>query len=445
MKLILFGDMLFSSRNLAKRLDQQLVNKISSADASFANAEFTTPEADKTVAAGRGYVTAVRPEALKELENLQVNLVSFANNHSGDFGIAGMKDTLAAAKKHNLIASGLAPSLDEARLAQFYDTESERVAFISLTATRADVFKASNAGNGVPARVGVNPLRWHEVYQVNEDEFDQIKQISNHLGLTASNAQGRVVEGWSELTSDQFQFGSLFEKNLLFKRGQETKFKTEANQEDIENLQKSIEDAKKRSDFVFVDVHTHEGVDGNWYADEPADFFVDAAHKAIDAGANIVIGHGAHFMRGAEEYKGKLIFYNLGSLIMEFEAGNSIIPPEMYEAYGLPSNSKPSDLHGKRTFDADGAFIGFGADRKFSQNIGVEISIPKNEEPKVKLIPLDLGLNRENPVLRGLPKIADQQEALNILNRLNELSSAFQTSFVLNEEENSIELATKSR
>ena len=91
MRIILTGDALFSSRNLANPLDATLIEQLHHADAAFTNAEFTTPNPETTVAAGRGYVTAVRPETLAELQALNIKLVSFANNHSGDFGIAGCK------------------------------------------------------------------------------------------------------------------------------------------------------------------------------------------------------------------------------------------------------------------------------------------------------------------------------------------------------------------
>jgi len=39
----------------------------------------------------------------------------------------------------------------------------------------------------------------------------------------------------------------------------------------------------------------------------------DIAHAAIDAGANIVIGHGPHYSLAVEAYRGKPIFYGLGS------------------------------------------------------------------------------------------------------------------------------------
>ena len=39
----------------------------------------------------------------------------------------------------------------------------------------------------------------------------------------------------------------------------------------------------------------------------------EIAHAAIDAGADVVIGHGPHYSLPVEIYKGKPIFYGLGS------------------------------------------------------------------------------------------------------------------------------------
>ncbi len=39
----------------------------------------------------------------------------------------------------------------------------------------------------------------------------------------------------------------------------------------------------------------------------------EIAHAAIDAGADIVVGHGPHYALPAEVYRGRPIFYGLGS------------------------------------------------------------------------------------------------------------------------------------
>jgi len=47
---------------------------------------------------------------------------------------------------------------------------------------------------------------------------------------------------------------------------------------------------------------------------EPLQYMTEIAHRAIDAGADIVMGHGPHYPLPIELYKGRPIFYGLGNL-----------------------------------------------------------------------------------------------------------------------------------
>jgi poly-gamma-glutamate synthesis protein (capsule biosynthesis protein) len=47
--------------------------------------------------------------------------------------------------------------------------------------------------------------------------------------------------------------------------------------------------------------------------DEVLQYMTEIAHAAIDAGADIVVGHGPHYSLPVEIYRGKPIFYGLGS------------------------------------------------------------------------------------------------------------------------------------
>jgi poly-gamma-glutamate synthesis protein (capsule biosynthesis protein) len=47
--------------------------------------------------------------------------------------------------------------------------------------------------------------------------------------------------------------------------------------------------------------------------EEVLDYQVEIAHAAIDAGADAVVGHGPHYACAVEMYRGKPIFYGLGS------------------------------------------------------------------------------------------------------------------------------------
>lgn len=49
------------------------------------------------------------------------------------------------------------------------------------------------------------------------------------------------------------------------------------------------------------------------FKEDVLDYMTEIAHAAIDAGADIVIGHGPHYSLPVELYKGKPVYYGLGS------------------------------------------------------------------------------------------------------------------------------------
>lgn len=423
MKFLVTGDALFSSSNLYKNIDPSLLALLRESDEVFTNAEFVTPRRNTSPASGRGYQTSVRPKALDEFKDLNIRYVGFANNHTGDYGVEGIVDTIEEMEARGLIPLGVGLSLYEARKPVFIDTPDGRVAIITIDVTRSEVFAASNPGNGVPARPGVNPLRWSRTYVVNNQDFDTLQQISERIGIASSMAEGKRIETIKSNSDNQFEFGSLFEGYLTFEKGDIPRVRTTAHELDQQEILRSIKDAKERSDFVFVNLHTHEGENENWYSDYPAEFIETFAHYAIDAGASCVFGHGAHFTRGVELYHGQPIFYNIGSLFMEFEAGESIISPEMFVSYGYAENESPSTLHKNRTKDSEGNWQGFYSDRKFSENFLVLFDISQEEKRfNYELIPINLQLTHPTVTKRGLPVLASEEDTASLVERLNRIS-----------------------
>lgn len=69
-----------------------------------------------------------------------------------------------------------------------------------------------------------------------------------------------------------------------------------------------IEQAKKSADCIIVSFHW-----GGEGLDKPKPYQVTAAHKAVEAGADIVIGHHPHVLQGVEHYGNGVIFYSLGN------------------------------------------------------------------------------------------------------------------------------------
>lgn len=71
-------------------------------------------------------------------------------------------------------------------------------------------------------------------------------------------------------------------------------------------FQDDIAELRDKVDIVVASCHW-----GLWQ--EVLEYMPEIAHAAIDAGADIVMGHGPHFSLPVEVYKGKPIFYGLGS------------------------------------------------------------------------------------------------------------------------------------
>lgn len=443
MRIVAAGDCLFSSRNLAERLDPKIVSEFKNADAAAANAEFTCPNLENTApAAGRGYITSVREDTLDEFNDLNIKLVNFANNHTGDFGIGGMTNTIDASRKRGLIPTGVGRSLDEARLPRFVDTPNGRFGIVSAAATRSERFVASNAGGEVIARPGLAPLRWNRSYVLPENLFKDLQKIDEALGTAEAFRVCNEVEVKSPFTDKEFKFGSMFEGSLDIKKGETAHVETTYNKNDAHELLKSVRDASYRSDFNIVSIHTHEGLNNNWYSLIPAEFIQKFAREAIDNGAGAFVGHGAHFMRGVEIYKGKPIFYNLGSLLMEFETGSSIISPEMYTTYGLPTNSRPSDLHRMRANDpTTGEFRGFNGDPMFSRN-AIAIFDTDGGKLSFKLLPLDLDMRRVPRMERGVPYIVTPKVGHEIAEFLTKASAQWHTVLTYNERTGYIDITT---
>ncbi|RAP50665.1 MAG: metallophosphatase [Methanosphaera sp. rholeuAM74] len=96
--------------------------------------------------------------------------------------------------------------------------------------------------------------------------------------------------------------------------------------DDVESP-KQIMEAKNNSDIVLVYIHY-----GNEYSRQPNDDQISISHKAIDAGADAVVGTHTHVTQGIEVYNDRPIFYSLGNFI--FDQSN----PATHTAYFVSFN-----------------------------------------------------------------------------------------------------------
>lgn len=80
----------------------------------------------------------------------------------------------------------------------------------------------------------------------------------------------------------------------------------------IDKMTEAVKMAKQKADFVIVSMHS-----GIEYTGKPDNSQVNFAHAAVDAGADLIIGHHPHVVQMAEQYKGKYIFYSLGNFVFD--------------------------------------------------------------------------------------------------------------------------------
>ncbi|WP_315789116.1 CapA family protein [Fischerella sp. JS2] len=92
---------------------------------------------------------------------------------------------------------------------------------------------------------------------------------------------------------------------------------------DFQTAKALVQQAKKRADVVIVSMHAGaEGTKALQVKNRTETFYgenrgnaVKFARTMIDAGADLVLGHGPHVPRAIEVYKGKLIAYSLGNFL----------------------------------------------------------------------------------------------------------------------------------
>jgi poly-gamma-glutamate capsule biosynthesis protein CapA/YwtB (metallophosphatase superfamily) len=82
---------------------------------------------------------------------------------------------------------------------------------------------------------------------------------------------------------------------------------TWADEEYLAEFRRDIESLRPQVDVVVASCHWGLGR-------EPLQYMKDIAHAAVDAGADVVMGHGPHYPLPIEVYKGRPIFYGMGNL-----------------------------------------------------------------------------------------------------------------------------------
>src|SRR4029077_13927142 len=410
----------------------QLREILGSVDAAFANLEGTVHTWDEgTPGITQGTFMTTDPALLEDLKWLGINLVSCANNHAFDYGEDGVLANLRHLDNAGITHAGTGKNLAEARAPGYLDTPNGRVALIATTAPFRPWNQAGEQRPDLRGRPGINPLGFQTTYHVDAGAFEQLNRISRELGFEKSHERAR-----KHFYSDkEIPDAKAAELNLLGTRyvaGEGFSIATQASERDLKNNLRWIREARRQADWLIVSAHCHEFGGPSLLTagtraelEETSDFFTEFAHKAIDDGADVFVGHGSHFPMGIEIYKGKPIFYSVGNFIFQNETVG-FFPADAYERFDLDLRATPADFLDART---NGGKKGHPSDPAYWENMFAVCKFSKNKLAQIEIYPIDQGFGRPRPQ-RGRPILAEGEVAKRVIDRVIRLSQRYGTNVV---------------
>lgn len=396
---------------------KEIAGIINQADFRFTNLEVTLHHNEGIPGAVSGGTWAMgSPELLSDLKNYGFNTLAWANNHTLDYSIDGLKATEKYLNKSGFVHAGAGQNLAYASEPRYLETDPGRVALISATSTFHESWVAGEQRPDMMGRPGINPLRYKTTHQITPENMNTLKQIASTTYINAAQELS-IKEGFLLRRADGiFSFG-----DYLFEESKEEGQTTTPDDRDMERIIRSIKQAKRQARYIIVSIHAHEMRKGD--KELPAQFLEKFARRCIDEGAHAVIGHGPHVLRGIEIYKNRPIFYSLGNFIFQNDTV-PYLPTDFYEKYQLSHTDNVADALDKRSKNNT---IGFGTNHKIWESVIPVWTMEKGELSELKLYPVELGYGKKR-YERGWPVLSDNQD---ILQRLAKLSEPYGTQINL--------------
>ncbi len=198
------------------------------------------------------------PDHLKALARAPVHVATLAGNHIADSGPPGIEDTITTLLGLGIATTGAGMNLDEAR----------RPAVVTRGDVRIGVLSYNCVG---PRESWARPKKPGCAYV----------RVITHYELDHASPGGPP---------------SVY---------------TFAEPQTLEAMETDILALREKVDVLVVALHKGVG-----HVPAVVQMYErQVARAAIEAGADIVVGHHAHILRGIEVYKGKPIFHGLGNLV----------------------------------------------------------------------------------------------------------------------------------
>jgi poly-gamma-glutamate synthesis protein (capsule biosynthesis protein) len=243
-------------------LFEHVAPDLKAADLAFCQLETVISPTGTRLPQARHAVLA-HPRTAVAIKDAGFNVVSFAGNHCMDWGREAFSNTINNLKKEGIAVIGVGENIAEARTPATFDIRGNRIAFLAYNTILPMAYWAEEA------RPGCAPLRAFTVYE--QIEHDQ--------------------------------------------PGTPCRIHTFSHKEDLENMINDVKNAKAQADVVIVSMHF--GI--HMIPAVLAGYQQEMAYAAIDAGADLILGHHAHILKGAEVYRGKNIFYSLCNFGMDLK------------------------------------------------------------------------------------------------------------------------------
>jgi poly-gamma-glutamate capsule biosynthesis protein CapA/YwtB (metallophosphatase superfamily) len=422
LRLLLTGDSILQRRLRSSEdaLLRPLFDRVRAADVAFTNLEVLANDYRGEPALESGGSHFGAPAwVLDELTEAGFDLFATATNHSLDYSISGLVHSIEAMEARGLSFAGTGRNLEDARRPTYHVHPHGTVAMVSCASSFTKGQEASAQRPDMPGRPGLNPLRFDTVHEVTPPQLAALREISEQLGLERERLE-KVKMGFAFPPSDP----SLFPLGgMNFRSGNQPAVRMTVNRKDVDGITRWLKEARGLADVVLVSLHAHEQGETK---EIPAEFLPAFAHEMIDNGADLVVGHGPHLLRGLEIYKGKPIFYSLGNFIGQNELVPKM-PSDAYERFRADPDLTPGQVYQKRTNNDKG---GFPADRRYWEAVAPVLSYEGSVLKGIELLPVSLGW-KEARHLRGRPRLAVGEEARNILQRFADLSRSFGTTVEL--------------
>ena len=123
---------------------------------------------------------------------------------------------------------------------------------------------------------------------------------------------------------------------------------------DRERVLHEVRNATDQAEYVVVNSHSHEPGNNSVI---PPEWMVEFSHQIIDAGANTMVIHGPHQLRGIEIHNGRPIFYSLANFMkaclfscgVVFGRPRSLLLPVRTRTSRKPTDSVPKNVGSTRS------------------------------------------------------------------------------------------------